>query len=95
MLYEHAQGLTQDIIQAKRYSALACEYGFKAGCENLKFLEQYSDTENLNEYSKVYQKHCEMGLGIACGNLVFYYYQDISGVNTKSHKGANAVAKGL
>ena len=35
-----------------------------------------------------------MGLGIACGNLVFYYYQDISGVNKNRTKARMLLQKG-
>ncbi|WP_034373611.1 SEL1-like repeat protein [Helicobacter sp. MIT 05-5293] len=84
ILYEHAQGVNQNIPSAKQYANLACEYGYKSGCENLKLLEQYSDEDHFDERTLMLKSDCDMGLGIACGDLSFYYYHGMGGVN-KNH----------
>lgn len=94
ILYEYAQGTKQDISLAKKYAKLACDYGYKAGCENLKLLEKYSDTESYDKDSLMYKKHCEMGIGIACGNLSFYYMHGIAGLNKNPTKARMLFEKG-
>lgn len=84
IIYEHAQGVAQNIPLAKKYATLSCNYGFKAGCENLKALEQYSENENLDRYGLMYKSDCEDGLGTACERLSSYYYHGFGGAN-KNH----------
>lgn len=84
IMYEHAQGIPQNIPLAKKYATLSCDYGFKAGCENLKALEQYSENENLDKYGLMYKSDCENGLGTACERLSSYYYHGFGGAN-KNH----------
>lgn len=94
ILYEYAQGTNQDIPLAKKYAKLACDYGYGGGCENLKLLEKYSDTESYDKYSLMYKNHCEMGIGIACGNLSTYYYHGMGGLNKNPTKARILLEKG-
>ncbi|RDU59198.1 SEL1-like repeat protein [Helicobacter sp. MIT 14-3879] len=94
IIYEHAQGVSQDIKRAISYAQTACNYKFNAGCENLKLLNKLNQEEKLNEYALQFQEHCNEGIGMACGNLSFYYYHGMNGVNKNHTKAAALLQRG-
>ena len=86
LLYQSAQGVTQDLGRARTLFEKACDGGAMEGCYNLGFLyeEAAGVAEDLGRARALFEKACNGGSMEGCASLGLFYRIGLGGAQDYS-----------